>query len=66
MRAHEIFENAATSTSSSGGIATITQPLGKVTRSGASMFGGKYTTDLTPNTPDWMKKLKKKAPNVSR
>jgi len=66
MRAHEIFENAAASTSSSGSIATITQPLGMVTRSGASMFGGKYTTDLTPNTPDWMKKLKKKAPNVSR
>jgi hypothetical protein len=56
----------AATTSSAGSIATIAQPLGMVTRSGASMFGGKYTTDLTPNTPDWMKKLKKKAPNVSR
>jgi len=66
MRAREILENASAATSSAGGIATVAQPLGMITRSGASMFGGKYTTDLTPNTPDWMKKLKKKAPNVSR
>jgi hypothetical protein len=66
MRAREILENVAATTSSAGSIATIVQPLGMVTRSGASMLSGKYTTDLTPNTPDWMKKLKKKAPNVSR
>ena len=66
MRAREILENVAASTSSSGSIATISQPLGMVSRSGGSMLSGKYTTDLTPNTPDWMKKLKKKAPNVSR
>ena len=66
MRAREILENVAATTSSAGSIATISQPLGRVTRSGASMLSGKYTTDLTPNTPDWMKKLKKKAPNVSR
>ena len=66
MRAREILENVAATTSSAGSIATIAQPLGMVTRSGASMLSGKYTTDLTPNTPDWMKKLKKKAPNVSR
>ena len=66
MRAREILENVAASTSSAGGIATIAQPLGMVARSGSSMLSGKYTTDLTPNTPDWMKKLKKKAPNVSR
>jgi len=66
MRAREILENVAATTSSSGSIATIAQPLGMTSRSGSSMLSGKYTTDLTPNTPDWMKKLKKKAPNVSR
>jgi hypothetical protein len=66
MRAREILENVAATTSSSGSIATISQPLGMESRSGGSMLSGKYTTDLTPNTPDWMKKLKKKAPNVSR
>ena len=62
----KIVENASAATSSAGSIATIAQPLGMVARSGSSMLSGKYTTDLTPNTPDWMKKLKKKAPNVSR
>jgi len=66
MRAREILENVAAATSSAGSIATVSQPLGMVARSGGSMLSGKYTTDLTPNTPDWMKKLKKKAPNVSR
>jgi len=66
MRAREILENVAASTSSAGSIATIAQPLGMIARSGSSMLSGKYTTDLTPNTPDWMKKLKKKTPNVNR
>jgi hypothetical protein len=66
MRAREILENASAGASSSGSVATIAQPLGMTSRSGGSMLSGKYTTDLTPNTPDWMKKLKKKAPNVSR
>jgi hypothetical protein len=66
MRAREILENASAATSSAGSIATVSQPMGMVARSGSSMLSGKYTTDPTPNTPDWMKKLKKKAPNVSR
>ena len=66
MRAREILENASAGASSSGSVATVAQPLGMVARSGGSILSGKYTTDLTPNTPDWMKKLKKKAPNVSR
>jgi hypothetical protein len=66
MRAREILENASAGASSSGSVATVSQPLGMTSRSGGSMLSGKYTTDLTPNTPDWMKKLKKKAPNVSR
>ena len=66
MRAREILEDTSAATSSAGSIATVSQPLGMVARSGGSILSGKYTTDLTPNTPDWMKKLKKKAPNVSR
>ena len=66
MRAREILENTSAGATSSGSVATVSQPLGMVARSGGSMLSGKYTTDLTPNTPDWMKKLKKKAPNVSR
>ena len=66
MRAREILENVSAGATSAGSVATVSQPLGMVARSGSSMLSGKYTTDLTPNTPDWMKKLKKKAPNVSR
>jgi hypothetical protein len=66
MRAREILENTSAGATSAGSVATVAQPLGMVARSGGSMLSGKYTTDLTPNTPDWMKKLKKKAPNVSR
>lgn len=51
MRAREILENASATTSSAGSIATISQPLGMVSRSGGSMLSGKYTTDPTPNTP---------------
>ena len=66
MRAHEIMENASGGSTGSGSVATVSQPLGMQTRSGGSMLSGKYTTDLSPNTPDWMKKLKKKVPNARR
>ena len=66
MKAREILENVSAATSSAGSIATIAQPLGMVARNGGSLLNGKYTTDQTPNTPDWMKKLKKKTPNVNR
>ena len=66
MRAREILENVSAGATSAGSVATVSQPLGMVARSGGSMLSGKYTTDLTPNTPDWMKKLKKKTPNVNR
>ena len=66
MRAREILENVSAGATSAGSVATVSQPLGMVSRSGGSMLSGKYTTDLTPNTPDWMKKLKKKTPNVNR
>ena len=50
MRWHEIRENVSTT---SGAIATVSQPLGMVSRSGGSLLSGKYVTDSdpTPNTP---------------
>jgi hypothetical protein len=66
MRAHEIMENASGGSTGSGSVATVSQPLGMQTRAGGSMLAGKYTTDLSPNTPDWMKKLKKKVSNARR
>ena len=56
MRAREILENASAVTSSAGSIATISQPLGMVSRNGGSLLNGKYTTDLTPNTPQEYKR----------
>ena len=58
MRAREILENASAATSSAGSIATISQPMGMVARNGGSMLSGKYTTDLTPNTPQEYKRNK--------
>jgi hypothetical protein len=62
MRLYEIVGLQETTTS--GSIATIAMPLGPVQRRipQDSLFSGKYTTDanLTPNTPDWMKKFKGK------
>jgi len=58
MRAREILENSSAATSSAGSIATIAQPLGMVARSGGSMLSGKYTRDLTPNTPQEYKRNK--------
>ena len=62
MRASEfIAENASVGATSSGSIATMSQPMGgMITRSGGSMFSGKYSNSATPNTPAWMKKLKGK------
>lgn len=52
MRAHEfIAENASAGATGAGSVATVSQPLGMVTRAGGSMLSGKYTTDPTPNTP---------------
>jgi hypothetical protein len=56
MRAREILENVSAATSSAGSIATISQPLGMVSRNGGSLLNGKYTTDPTPNTPQEYKR----------
>ena len=65
MRLHEfvnLTENASIGATASGSIATVSAPLGPVQRRiPDSMFVGKYTMDSTPNTPDWMKKLKEKS-----
>ena len=62
MRASEfMMENATAGATGSGSIATVNTPLGgMITRNGGSFFSGKYSTDPTPNTPAWMKKLKGK------
>ena len=51
MRAYEIMENASSGASSAGSVATVSTPMGAVSRSGGSLLSGKYSTDLTPNTP---------------
>ena len=58
MKVHEIMENASAGASSSGGIATVRQPMGMISRTGGSMLTGKYTDDPTPNTPKEYKRNK--------
>ena len=63
MRASEfIAENASAGATSSGSVATVAAPLGgMISRNGGNFFtGAKYTNDAYPNTPDWMKRGKKK------
>ena len=56
MKMKEIFENTV-----SGSIATVAMPIGGVIkRNPDSFFGGVATNDPYPNTPDYMKKKKKK------
>lgn len=58
MRWQEIVENASSGATSAGSVATVAQPLGMVSRTGASMLSGKYTSDPTPNTPSEYKRKK--------
>ena len=58
MRAYEIMENASAGSSGSGSVATESQPMGMVARSGGSLLTGKYTDDPTPNTPKEYKRNK--------
>ena len=63
MRANEfIAENASGCSTTSGSIAPVEMPLGSmISRNAGSFFSGaKYSNDATPNTPDWMKKGKKR------
>lgn len=58
MKVHEIMENASAGASSSGSVATVSQPMGMIARAGGSMLTGKYSTDPTPNTPKEYKRNK--------
>ena len=58
MKVHEIMENASAGASSSGSVATVSQPMGMISRTGGSMLTGKYSTDPTPNTPKEYKRNK--------
>jgi len=62
MRANEFMaENASVCSTTVGSIAPVSMPLGMQSRNGGSFFTGtKYSNDATPNTPDWMKKGKKR------
>ena len=58
MKITEIMEDASSGSSGTGSVAVVVQPMGMQTRSGGSMLSGKYTTDLTPNTPKEYKRNK--------
>jgi len=58
MKVHEIMEDASVGSSGTGSMAVLVQPMGMQTRQGGSMLSGKYTTDLTPNTPKEYKRNK--------
>ncbi|WP_353485194.1 hypothetical protein [Haliscomenobacter sp.] len=58
MRAYEIMEDISVGTSGSGSMATVSQPIGMIARSGGSLLTGKYSTDPTPNTPKEYKRNK--------
>ena len=66
MRLFELIdlkEDASACSTVSGAIAPVSMPLGPVQRRiQGDMFSAKYTTDAnpTPNTPEWMKKFKRK------
>jgi hypothetical protein len=58
MKVHEIMEDASVGSSGTGSMAVLVQPMSMQTRQGGSMLSGKYTTDLTPNTPKEYKRNK--------
>jgi hypothetical protein len=58
MKVHEIMEDASSGSSGTGSVAVVVRPMGMQTRQGGSMLSGKYTTDLTPNTPKEYKRNK--------
>ena len=59
MRWREIVESMGATTS--GSVAVVAQPMGMVSRNGANLMAGKYTTDPTPNTPKEIKRFKQNA-----
>lgn len=59
MRWREIVES--TGVTCAGNMAVVTQPMGMISRNGANMLSGKYSTDPTPNTPQEIKRFKQNA-----
>lgn len=57
MRAQEFITETSTT---AGGIAPVSMPMGTLSRNGGSMLSGKYVTssDPTPNTPKEYKRNK--------
>ena len=45
------FKEIIAETTTSGAVATVAMPMGSTQTRGGSLMSGKYTTDLTPNTP---------------
>jgi hypothetical protein len=58
MKMREIMENASVGSTSSGSVAPVSMALGTQSRAGGVLLSGKYTTDLTPNTPKEYKRNK--------
>ena len=58
MRAYEIMETASVGATAAGSMAPVNQPMGVISRTGANLLAGKYTTDPTPNTPREYKRNK--------
>ena len=54
MRAYEFIMESTTA----GSMATVSMPMGIVSRNGGGLLSGKYTTDPTPNTPKEYKRNK--------
>jgi hypothetical protein len=46
-------------TTTAGAVAPVVQPMGMVSRNGNNLLSGKYTTELTPNTPKEYKRKKR-------
>ena len=57
MRSKEFIRETTTA----GGIAPVSMPLGAVQTRGGGLLSGKYTTDPTPNTPKEYKRNLKNA-----
>lgn len=57
----KLDENASVGGTSSGSIATVSQPIGGMNRrvQNSSLLSGLLTDEEYPNTPDWIKKSKK-------
>ena len=52
------FREIIAETTTSGAVATVAMPMGSTQTRGGSLMSGKYTTDLTPNTPKEYKRNK--------